>query len=60
MTLISCDMMAEQSGNEKDACTGKRQQIEDSFVRNPLQPKGWITDCTNILLILNTKKNEKN
>ena len=22
MMLISCDMMAEQSGNEKDACIG--------------------------------------
>ena len=28
----------------------------DSFIENPLQPKGLITDCTNAYLILNMKR----
>ena len=31
----------------------------DSFIENPLQPKGLITDCTNAYLILNIKRMKK-
>ena len=61
LTIVSCPY-AHMGCNEKVcfeysgllAFVADRQI--DSFIKTPLQPKGWITDCTNVYLILNTKE----